>query len=84
LTTEELMKKQPPANRAAHAVAYDPLLSVAEAAAYIDRHPETLRQAVREREIACVRNHPRGRMQFRLSVLNAWVKSKEQPARKIS
>ena len=66
-----------------NAVAYDPLLSVSEAAEYVDRHPETLRKAVRAREIACVRKKARGRMQFRLSVLNAWVKSQEQPARRL-
>jgi excisionase family DNA binding protein len=70
-------------HKQSNAVPYDPLLSVSEAANYIDRHPETLRQAVREREIACVRTHPRGPMKFRLSVLNAWVKSKEQPARRL-
>jgi len=66
-----------------NAVAYDPLLSVSEAAKYVDRHPETLRKAVRAREIACVRRMDRGRIQFRLSVLNAWVKAQEQPARRL-
>ena len=66
-------------------VPYEPLLTVAEAAEYVCRCRETIRRAVRARELACVRGPKRAsHLRFRLSDLNAWIKSHEQPARRLA
>lgn len=59
--------------------AFDPLLSVAEAASYLGLHPETLKKMVRTRQIACVRQTRKkgSNIRFRLSTLNFWIKKHE-------
>lgn len=56
----------------------DPLLDVYQAAAYCGRHPQTLREAVALRELACCRRGQRGHLRFRLSHLDAWLRRQEQ------
>ena len=56
-----------------------PLLEAAELAAC---HPQTLRKAVRRRELSVVRRGPRGHVKVRLSALEAWLRSQTIPARR--
>jgi excisionase family DNA binding protein len=78
------MRRNPKTNLAGRAPAFDPLLDLKEAAEYVGRHPSTLRRAIRTREIACVRGDSRySHIRFRLSDLNAWVKSQVQPVRRL-
>ncbi|GMU56468.1 MAG: hypothetical protein AMXMBFR33_56140 [Candidatus Xenobia bacterium] len=64
--------------------AFDPILDVFMAAVYTGRHEQTLREAVRQRELACCRTGTRGHMRFRLSHLNAWLARQEQRAARVA
>ena len=59
--------------------AYDPLMTTAEAAAYLGMATETLLCMARRREIASVRvNVKKGSpTKFRLSILNNWIRARE-------
>lgn len=52
---------------------YDPVMTLPEAAAYVRRHDQTLRRAVRAGELECFRRGARGYMFFRLAQLNQWL-----------
>lgn len=61
----------------------DPVLNIHEAAQYASRHEQTLRKAVRAREIGCLRRGRAGRLFFRKSHLDAWLRGHEvRPARR--
>jgi hypothetical protein len=61
---------------------HDPVVGgVKQAAAYSGHHPQTLRDAVNLKELACCRRGRTGRMYFRLSHLNKWLAAMEQSAR---
>lgn len=64
--------------------AYDPLMTFKEVIAYARTSDPTLRRAVSEREIACVRNGARGHLKFRLSAVNAWIRKQEVAATRVS
>ncbi len=59
--------------------AFDPLLTVQQAAEYLGMNPETLLGMARRREIACVRQAAKrgSPTKFRLSGLNQWVRRHE-------
>lgn len=60
---------------------FDPVLDASEAANYAGRCVETIRRAVRLRELAAVRAPGRSsHIRVRLSALNAWLKRMETPA----
>ena len=61
---------------------YDPRFDVKGAAKYANRSDETIRRAVRGKELACERPSARGHIRIKLSALNAWLKRMEEPARK--
>lgn len=61
---------------------HDPWYPLVAAAQYVGVHPQTLRQAIREREIAASRRGDYGHYRLRLSELNRWALSHETPARK--
>lgn len=61
---------------------HDPVIGgVNEAAVYSGHHPQTLRDAVNMKELACCRRGRFGRMYFRLSHLNRWLSAMEKGAR---
>lgn len=60
----------------------DELLTAAEAAAYLKMHPREFRRLVAARELAVVRRGDRGHIRVRISVLNAWIRRNEAPARR--
>lgn len=60
----------------------DPVLTVHEAAAYVRMHPQTVRKAAREREVTCMKRGRYGRMRFRRSALDAWLRTFEVKARR--
>lgn len=65
---------------------FDPLMSLAESAAYLGVATKTLAKMAREREIGCVRRNvkPGSPVRFRLSDLNKWVRAHETtPVRRI-
>lgn len=63
----------------------DPIFNIHQAAEYCNRHVQTLRKEVRERELGCLRRGRQGRMFFRQSQLDAWLKRQEvRPARQVS
>lgn len=68
---------------AASTAGYDPILNIHEASAYTGRHPQTLRKAVRERALSCCRLGALGKLRFRLSHLNAWLRRQECPASRV-
>ena len=62
---------------------YDPWLGLTDSASYTGRHPQTLREAVRSKELVASRNGDKGHYRIRLSELNRWMRSMETPARKM-
>lgn len=80
-STAELSRLRTPPARSLPATA-DPLLDINDAAAYLVIHPRELRRMVQERELAVVRRGERGRMKFRLSELERWIKRHTIPARR--
>ena len=62
---------------------YDPLFDVKGAAGYASCSEETIRRAVRLRELGCCRTGgPQSHIRVRLSALNAWLGGMENTARK--
>lgn len=62
----------------------NPVFNIRQAAEYTGRHPQTLRRAVRERELGCLRRGRTGRLFFRQSHLDTWLKGHEvRPARQV-
>lgn len=59
---------------------FDPVLDIYVSGHYTGRHPQTLREEVRLRRLACCRGGKHGPMLFKLSHLNAWLKRQEQRA----
>lgn len=56
----------------------DPVYDIHAAAEYCGgRHCQTLRRAVRQRELACIRRGRRGHLYFRRSHLEAWLRRHE-------
>lgn len=78
LTAEELRQAKKALGLESHP-GYDPLVSLTQAASYLEMSPDKLSLLARTRQIASVRtSQKRGSpVRFRLSVLNAWVKSHE-------
>ena len=56
---------------------YDPLLDLRESARYLSISEDSMGDLARNRQIAVVRSTNNGKMRFRLSALNAWIKSHE-------
>lgn len=67
---------------APHHPDFDPLLSLAEAAAYVAMSAGEFRDLCARREIAVVRRGERGRYRVRLSVLNGWARRNTINARR--
>lgn len=62
----------------------NPVLNIHQAAQYSGRHEQTLRKAVRARELGCLRRGRTGRLFFRQSHLDTWLKGHEvRPARQV-
>lgn len=56
----------------------DPVLDIHAAAVYCGGlHVQTVRKAVRLRELACIRRGRRGHLYFRRSMLDAWLRRYE-------
>ncbi len=57
---------------------HDPVYDIHAAAAYAGGlHVQTVRRAVRERELSCIRRGRRGHLYFRQSHLDAWLRRHE-------
>ena len=56
---------------------YDPLLDLRESAVYLSVSEDTMGDLARTRAIAVVRSTANGKMRFRLSELNRWIKAHE-------
>lgn len=56
---------------------YDPLLDLRAAARYLAVSEDSMGDLARNRQIAVVRSTSNGKMRFRLSALNSWIKSHE-------
>lgn len=54
------------------------LLATTEAAAYCGCHPNTIRSAVRLRELACYRRGKLGKMRFSKTQLEDWLRTQER------
>lgn len=62
----------------------NPVFNIHQAAQYCGRHEQTLRKAVRERELGCLRRGQTGRLFFRQGHLDAWLRGHEvRPARQV-
>ena len=63
--------------------AADPALDRDQAARYCGRHPKTLERAAKAGELPYLQTGEGGRIQYRLSALNAWLdKSSTKPPRR--
>lgn len=62
---------------------FDRAVPLVEAAELSGRHPQTLRQAVRQRELPAIRRGRRGHILIRLSALDAWLRRDTIPERRI-
>lgn len=62
--------------------ASDRLLTCQQAAAYLALDPKVLRRMALRRELAVVRRGEKGRVKFRLSELDKWIRRNTIPARR--
>ena len=70
-------------SRTAAAVAtFDAAVPLREAARLAGVHVDTLRDAVRLREVAAVRHGARGHIRIRLSEIDRWLRRQTIPARR--
>ena len=79
----EKVSKVESAKSIAQSPHYDPWLGLTDSASYTGRHPQTLREAVRSKELVASRNGDKVHYRIRLSELNRWMRSMETPARKM-